>query len=243
MPNEAKKTPMQKQAGARTGLKSRAAAQRRPGAETESLPAIHPSDLPPETRSAVSQLMAELDRLKEELSTARGRVIELETRVDEDALLPVLNRRGFDRELERVLAYVKRHGTDVSLIFIDLDNFKSINDAHGHAAGDAALMHLADILIANVRRSDIVARLGGDEFAVLLHRADAEAALMKADQLTRALASSGLVYEGKEIAMSLSAGVTQLRADDTGAAALTRADKLMYEAKAPRIAARSVHGA
>lgn len=231
MPNKAKKIPMHKQSGARTGLKSRAAGQRRPGAEAESPPAIRQSDLPPETRSAVSQLMAELDRLKDELSATRGRVIELESKADEDDLLPVLNRRGFDRELARTLAYVKRHGTDVSLIFIDLDNFKSINDLHGHAAGDAALMHLTDILIANVRRSDIVARLGGDEFAVLLHRAGEEAASMKADQLSRALASSGLIYEGKEIAMSLTAGVTQLRGDDTNAAALARADKLMYGAK------------
>ncbi|GBE42952.1 diguanylate cyclase DosC [bacterium BMS3Bbin10] len=243
MPNEAKKTPMQKQSGARTGLKSRAAGKRRAGAEAEFLPAIRPSDLPPETRSAVSRLMAELDRLKEELSAARGRVIELENKADEDVLLPVLNRRGFDRELERTLAYVKRHGTDVSLIFIDLDNFKSINDLHGHAAGDAALMHLTDILIANVRRSDIVARLGGDEFAVLLHRAGEEAASMKADQLSRALASSGLVYEGKEIAMSLTAGATRLRADDTNAAALGRADKLMYEAKMRRNDARRAHSA
>jgi len=234
MPNEAKKTPMQEQSGARAGLKSRTAGKRRPGAEAEFLPAIRQSDLPPETRSAVSQLMAELDRLKEELSAAHGRVIELENKADEDALLPVLNRRGFDRELERTLAYVKRHATDVSLIFIDLDNFKSINDVHGHATGDAALMHLTDILIANVRRSDIVARIGGDEFAVLLHRADEEAASMKADQLTRALASSGLVYGGKEIAMSLTAGVTQLRSDDTNAAALKRADKRMYEGKATR---------
>ena len=232
MTNEAKKTPVQKQTGARASLKSRPPGPLRSGVEGESPPAILPSDYPPETRSAVTQLMAELDRLKQELSAARGRVIELENKADEDALLPVLNRRGFDRELERTLAYVKRHGTDVSLIFIDLDNFKSINDLHGHAAGDAALMHLTDILIANVRRSDLVARIGGDEFAVLLHRAEAEAALIKADQLARALASSGLVYEGREIAMSLTAGATQLRADDTSAVALARADKLMYEAKA-----------
>ena len=178
--------------------------------------------------------MAELDQLKQELIDAQSRVVELENKAHEDALLPVLNRRGFDRELERTLAYIKRHGTDVSLIYIDLDDFKDVNDIHGHAAGDAGLMHLADILIANTRRSDIVARLGGDEFAVLLHRADKEAACVKADQLSRALASSALVYGGKEIPMSLTSGVTQLRASDTSATALARADKLMYEGKARR---------
>ncbi|MFQ5626105.1 MAG: GGDEF domain-containing protein [Methyloligellaceae bacterium] len=187
--------------------------------------------------------MAELDRLKEELSAAQRQVIELENRVDEDVLLPVLNRRGFDRELERTLAYIKRHGTDISLIFIDLDDFKSVNDLHGHAVGDAALFHVTDILLANVRRSDIVARLGGDEFAILLHRANEEAAFKKADQLVRALASSGLVHDGKEIPISLTAGTTQLRGGDTLVTALERADKLMYKAKARRKDARPTRSA
>lgn len=193
-----------------------------------------PDSLPAEARSAVGQLMAELDQVKEELIAAQRRVVELEHRADEDALLPVLNRRGFNRELERTLAYISRHGTDICLIYIDLDDFKSVNDEHGHAAGDAALGHLTDILLANVRRSDVVARLGGDEFAILLHRADEQAAQHKADQLQRALSSSGLVFEGKEIAMSLTAGVTQLRAADTAEAALSRADKLMYAGKTSR---------
>lgn len=232
MQNKAKKTQTREEPATRAGEKIRAAGQRQNALAAKSLSAIRQSDFPPSARSAAGQLMVELDRLKEELNAARGRVIELENKADEDVLLPVLNRRGFDRELERTLAYVKRHGTDVSLIFIDLDDFKAINDIHGHATGDAALFHVTDILIANVRRSDIVARLGGDEFAVLLHRAGKQAAAKKADQLARALASSGLVYDGKEIPMSLTAGVTRLRADDTAAAALGRADKSMYEAKA-----------
>ncbi len=234
MANKAKQSGTQKQPAARAGLKPRAAGKRRQALAAKTLSAIRQSDFPPAARSAVGRLMAELDRLKEELNAARGRVVELENRADEDVLLPVLNRRAFDRELARTLAYINRHGTVVSLIFIDLDDFKAINDLHGHGAGDAALHHVTDILLANVRRSDIVARLGGDEFAVLLHRAGKDAAAKKADQLARALASSGLVYEGKEIPMSLTAGVTRLRADDKIAGSLGRADKLMYEAKARR---------
>ncbi len=207
---------------------------RRTASAPQQLPDIPKGDLTPAARSAVGELVAELDRVKDELIAAQRRVTELETKVDEDALLPVLNRRGFDRELERTLAYVKRHGTDVSLIYIDLDDFKSINDIHGHATGDAALMHLTDILLASVRRSDVVARLGGDEFAILLHRADEKAAIEKADQLSRALASSSLVYGGKEIPMSLTAGTTQLRDNDTNATAMARADRAMYAGKARR---------
>ena len=202
------------------------------GSQTAGLLEISQADLTPAARSAVDNLMSEVDLLKEELATAQRRVSELETKVDEDALLPVLNRRGFDRELERTLAYAKRHRTDVSLIYIDLDDFKSINDIHGHAAGDAALMHLADTLLANIRRSDVVARLGGDEFAILLHRADEEAATLKGDQLAEALASSSLICEGKEIQMSLTAGITQLRDGDTTSSAMARADRIMYAGKA-----------
>jgi diguanylate cyclase (GGDEF)-like protein len=219
MPNKAKKTVVQEHPETGVSLSARS-----PRRAQDSITAEAPA-------ASVSQLMAELDRLKAELAASRNRVVELENKAHEDVLLPVMNRRGFDLELERTLAYIKRHGTDVSLIFIDLDDFKSINDTHGHGAGDAALLHLTDILMANVRRSDVVARLGGDEFAILLHRADEEAALMKADQLAQGLASSGLIYEGKEIPMSLTAGTTQLRGSDTSVAALARADKLMYAGK------------
>ena len=222
MPGKAKNTIVQERPAEGAGRRSRNLESAKGRAVAE-MPTV-----------AVSRLMAELDQLKKELLAAQNHVIELESKAHEDALLPVLNRRGFDRELERTLAYVKRHGTDVSLIYIDLDDFKDVNDIHGHAAGDAALMHLADILAASVRSSDIVARLGGDEFAILLHRADVDAAHLKADQLGRALDSSALIFGGKEIPMSLTSGTTQLRSTDTCASVLARADKLMYEEKARR---------
>ncbi len=234
MASSAKKATAPENPGRKTELTKEPSARRGTGAKAANLNELSGLDLGPDAQPGVSELMAELDRLKDELVTAKRRVTELETKVDEDALLPVLNRRGFDRELERTLAYVKRHGTHVSLIYIDLDDFKSINDIYGHATGDAALMHLSDILLANVRRSDVVARLGGDEFAILLHRADEASANAKAEQLARALASSSLVFEGREIPMSLTAGVSQLREDDTNASAMTRADRIMYEGKARR---------
>lgn len=203
-------------------------------AERAALNDVSEKHLPPEALSAFGRLMAELDRVKDELTAAQRRVTELEHMADEDVLLTVLNRRGFDRELNRTLAFVKRHGTSISLIYIDLDDFKAVNDAHGHAAGDAALKHLTDILLANVRRSDVVARLGGDEFAILLHRADEDAAVLKAAQLERAVASTGVVYGGKEIPLSITAGVTQLRRGDRAEDALKRADELMYAGKTRR---------
>ena len=90
------------------------------------------------------------------LSRARA-IAELEARADVDPLLDILNRRGFERELKRSLAYVERYGTDAALIFIDLDGFKAVNDRHGHAAGDALLKAVARELIGHVRASDVVA--------------------------------------------------------------------------------------
>ena len=116
-------------------------------------------------------LLAEVARLKRELEEARARIAELELRADVDPLLDILNRRGFERELKRSLAYVKRYATPAALLYIDLDGFKTINDRHGHAAGDVLLKAVAGELPAHVRASDVVARLGGDEFGVLMWNA------------------------------------------------------------------------
>jgi diguanylate cyclase (GGDEF)-like protein len=101
------------------------------------------------------------------LAIAHARIAELELRADFDALHDIFNRRGFERELQRSLSYIKRYGTDATLIYIDLDCFKAVNDAHGQAAGDALLKAVAGELISQVRASDVVERLGGDEFGVL----------------------------------------------------------------------------
>lgn len=198
------------------------------------LPEIPNGEMTPQVQSAVMGLMEELDQLKDQLSAANERVCELESVADEDPLVPVLNRRGFVRELERALAYVRRYGTTASLVFIDLDDFKSINDLHGHAAGDAALRHVAEFLLANVRRSDIVGRLGGDEFAIVLHRADALAAEKKAFQLAGSIIAQPVLFDALEIALDLSVGVTELGETDTVSEALERADRAMYRHKARR---------
>ncbi len=204
--------------------------------ETPPLADIPSSERTPQVESTVMRLMRELDRLKDELLAAHERVRRLESIADEDPLVPVLNRRGFLRELERALAYAKRYGGPVSLVFLDIDRFKDVNDRHGHAAGDAVLRHVAELLLDNVRKSDIVGRLGGDEFALVLHRAGAGQAAHKAEQLM-ALAAASIPYEGRLVPVGLSAGVAELAGDDTAASALARADAAMYERKQQRRAA------
>ncbi len=113
-------------------------------------------------------LLAEIERLKADIASAQRRISELEARADIDPLLDILNRRGFERELKRSLAYLQRYKGEAALLFLDLDGFKAVNDRHGHAAGDALLKAVAQELVKHVRASDVVARLGGDEFGVLL---------------------------------------------------------------------------
>ena len=124
---------------------------------------------PAARRSApAAVLLAEIERLKADIAQAQRTIAELEARADVDPLLDILNRRGFERELKRSLAYLQRYNGEAALLFIDLDGFKAVNDRHGHAAGDALLKAVARELVGHVRASDVVARLGGDEFGVLL---------------------------------------------------------------------------
>jgi GGDEF domain-containing protein len=125
-------------------------------------------ELTPTVRSALGHLIVEVAELRQELATTQGRLAELEPLADEDSLAPISNRRAFLRSLARTIGYVERYGAACSLLYFDVNGLKSINDTHGHAAGDAALVHVADLLRSSIRTSDIVGRLGGDEFGVLL---------------------------------------------------------------------------
>ncbi len=116
---------------------------------------------------------------------------ELEATAVVDAVTGIFNRRGFDRELERSLAYVKRYGTRAALFYIDLDGFKPVNDQHGHAAGDAILRAVAAMLTRSVRASDTVARLGGDEFGLILWNLNEGDAAAKAWALEAAVSEPG----------------------------------------------------
>jgi hypothetical protein len=118
------------------------------------------------SRSEAMRLAEEVDRLAAQLEQSRARITDLEAKVDIDPLTELLNRRSFERELKRSVAYVKRYGASAALVYLDLDGFNPVNDRHGHAAGDAVLKAVAAALVRHVRASDLVARVGGDEFVV-----------------------------------------------------------------------------
>ena len=176
-------------------------------------------------------LLAEIERLKADLLKAEWRIAELEARADVDPLLDILNRRGFDRELARSLAYVKRYGTLAALVFIDLDGFKSVNDRHGHAAGDALLKAVVGGLRSHVRASDTVARLGGDEFAVLMWHLDEAQAQAKARELESIIAATSVTHRVETLSVGASAGSVALPREGAPESVLEAADQAMYARK------------
>ncbi len=205
-----------------------------PVVATASVLGIPEAEFTPRVRDAIVTLMGEVDSLRRELTDTRARLEEAEKTADQDHLLPLLNRRAFVRELTRYIAFAGRYGTPASLIYFDLDGFKLVNDSFGHAAGDAVLEHFSQILLANVRDSDVVGRLGGDEFGVLLSHANQDQAHKKADSLARDLNAGQAMWQGRVIPVSFSYGAFELKAGEDAATAMARADEAMYAQKRGR---------
>lgn len=153
-------------------------------------------------------------------------------RAETDALTGLGNRRALEEALAREQARLRRGGEPFSLIYIDLDGFKAVNDRHGHAFGDRLLRDIAAHLRAFFREMDFIARLGGDEFAILTPNSQAQAIAERIEFLRRRIGSK---MRDRGLAVTLSAGILHCRAPcaDTGYA-LHAADTLMYRAKRSR---------
>lgn len=178
-------------------------------------------------------------RLEEEQARTVELLASLERLSHEDPLTGLANRRRWDIDLETACARARRMGTGVSIVLIDVDRFKAVNDQYGHTGGDDALRDVAALLSGRVRAGDLVARIGGDEFAVLLIGADAIGAANLAEQL-RAQAA-GLRPAGRP-ALSLSLGVAAARAGAAQATTLMfDADEQLYRAKATRNTVAAAH--
>jgi diguanylate cyclase (GGDEF)-like protein len=155
---------------------------------------------------------------------------ELESQALQDTLTGLANRRAFDRDIVQAIALAERTGKPLSLLNLDVDNFKSINDKWGHTAGDQALLALARALRKATRESDIAARLGGDEFVVLLTDCDSEGSLIAARELQKALKET---WDLPGEPATLSIGAATLPDDATTLETLmAEADAAMYSAKA-----------
>jgi diguanylate cyclase (GGDEF)-like protein len=197
------------------------------------------TELSPNVRAALSALLDEVRTLREELDRTRKRIQHLERVADEDAMLPIANRRAFVRELTRIISFSERYGSPGSVLYFDLNGMKQINDRFGHAAGDAALRHFAQLLVNNVRDSDVVGRLGGDEFGIILAQADVAQAQEKAAQLIGVIARAPFFWDGNEITLSCAVGMHEFHGQQSADEALSQADASMYQAKREHYAGKN----
>ncbi|MGA2254153.1 MAG: diguanylate cyclase, partial [Thermoguttaceae bacterium] len=167
------------------------------------------------------------NRLREQTKIIEAQATEVRT----DSLTHVVNRRGFDEELHRRFSESKRHGAPLSVVMLDLDQFKRLNDEHGHQAGDEVLRGVGGVLIQTMRCSDLVSRYGGEEFAIILPNTPLEDALLAAERARHAIERKQLRFEGKDLRVTASLGVAQLRSSENTPLLVRRADEALYASK------------
>jgi len=185
-------------------------------------------------KGSAKRSAATIRGLRTKLKGALRRVAELEAAADTDFLLDIPNRRGFERELNRAIAYMKRYRASGALIVLDVDRLKPINDSFGHGAGDEVLKAIAGTLTRQIRASDVVGRLGGDEFALLLWNLSETDAKAKAVIFEQAIDDLSFVFRGQRVTAGASAGVALLGPQSDATRALEEADAAMYVRKAQR---------
>jgi diguanylate cyclase (GGDEF)-like protein len=191
-------------------------------------------------------LRRQADRLRALIAERTQELSEANQHLERLALLDDLtgipNRRYFDRALARAWETARDHRASLSVILLDIDHFKNLNDEYGHAAGDESLVHLGRLLAQKIRRSgefasrsgDVVARIGGEEFAILLAASDAESALRTAETLRTSIAEMEIFFDANPIHLSVSCGVATMLPGETDSAdvLVRRADAALYAAKA-----------
>jgi diguanylate cyclase (GGDEF)-like protein len=173
----------------------------------------------------------EVKQLQEEVRTLTSRVRQLTKLAYEDSLVELPNRRSFLSQLDRVIALVQRYAVTASMIFVDVDGLKRINDRFGHRAGDDVLIEIAKLLSREVRTSDLVARLAGDEFGILLPCTNELSAWHLAVRVVEAVADSEMILSNTRQKLSVAVGVAEVTPDDTPQSVIERADAAMYQIK------------
>lgn len=150
-----------------------------------------------------------------------------------DPLTGVHNRASMDEIIDREVNLSARHGTELSLLAMDIDHFKRINDSHGHAVGDCVIKAVAEAAKCAIRSSDMVFRYGGEEFLILLSNTDRQGATLLAERLRRKIEETCIICDGTHVSATVSIGITCRRqAQEDHESLFARADAALYEAKA-----------
>lgn len=185
-----------------------------------------------------ASLELQLAKMAEHLKSVEGEAQVLRQRLEEerqnaqlDPLTEVHNRLAYEVRIKEEFARWQRYQHPLTLLLLDIDNFKAINDNYGHKAGDKALIVIAKTIQEHVRTADFFARIGGEEFILLLPETKLNEAQLVAEKLRESVASCVFVYKGKPVPVTISGGVSQFKAKDSVDDAFMRADKALYQAK------------
>jgi len=173
------------------------------------------------------QLESADEKLHEQARQIQSHAAEART----DALTGLANRRAFDDEMARRLAEFQRHGRGISIMMVDIDHFKGVNDTYGHQAGDDVLRDFAKVLRRTARDTDTVARYGGEEFVAILPGTSDREAADGAERFRQAIESHPFRSGNTELRVTASFGVAELQKNDDAAAAIERSDEALYAAK------------
>lgn len=173
----------------------------------------------------------EVNKAQDQINQLEVKLLEMGEKVHEDHLTGIFNRRGLDSAFEREISRAQRNQEPLCFVLLDIDNFKQLNDTHGHKVGDDALVFLVGAIKETTRAEDIVSRYGGEEFAILLPNTVLEEALLISSRILRNLTKKFFLYENKRLLITFSAGVAQYQTGESQESIFKRADQAMYKAK------------
>ncbi|WIO73565.1 diguanylate cyclase [Porticoccaceae bacterium LTM1] len=179
----------------------------------------------------IKDLTRKMREIEVESQELRAKVQDRQLAASRDSLTGALNRFGYEERVVEEFARSRRIGRPLSMMVVDVDNFKIVNDTYGHKAGDLVLQKVVELMRVNLRKTDCIARYGGDEFVVLLVDSDLDGAKIAAEKLRQAVEQCGFHNGGSPVKVTICCGVTQVRDDDTPETAFVRADSGMYAAK------------
>lgn len=182
-------------------------------------------------RNDLLSTRAKVDEAHNQINQLENKLLEMGEKVHEDHLTGILNRRGFDNAYKLEVAHATHHRTPLCFALLDIDNFKQLNDTHGHHVGDYALIYLVEAVKETVRRSDVISRYGGEEFTILLPDTALKEAISTIARIRRYLTKKFFLHENKRLLITFSAGVTQYQAGESQEDLFKRADEALYRAK------------
>jgi len=183
------------------------------------------------SRDELKEMRQRVDESEKEVSRLQSELEQASEMVRHDALTGALNRKGMDEVLEREVAHANRHDSTLCIAMLDIDNFKRLNDTHGHHVGDDALVHLAQVTRETIRPQDSLARYGGEEFVILLPDTALNEAVQTITRVQRELTRKFFLNKNEKLLITFSAGVAERGHDEPADLALKRADSAMYLAK------------